>query len=75
MLLGELSNVMLHPNATVHFPNVPSHTIPQRLTNVLLEKNPNQDYDYVFPQYPNNDNNIMQCNVIQMYNLSIFFSS
>lgn len=56
MLPEELSNVMLRPNATVHFQNVTSPTILQRLTNVLLEKNQIQDYKRImlFPQNPEN---------------------
>lgn len=35
MLLEELFNVKSQLNATMHFPNVTSPTIPRRLTNVL----------------------------------------
>lgn len=60
---------MLQPNATVHFPNVTSPTIPQRLTNVLLKKSqPRLQTYHVFPQYTYNNNDIMQSNMIHTFN-------
>lgn len=64
MLPGELSNVMLPPNATVYFQNATSPTIHRRLTNVLSEiisiKFINRLH---FNHYPYNNNDTF-CNVI-----------
>lgn len=68
MLPEELSKVKIQPNATVHFPNVTSLTIPQRLINVLSGKILTKIFNIFYINIHTIDN--IQCYII---NKSIFF--
>lgn len=73
MLLEELSNVNIQPNATVYFPNVTSLTIPQRLTNVLSGKIPTKFINkFILPNIHTIDNT--QCYINNKSNFSKVFT-